>query len=702
MLQSNRVLSFFQPRERGDWSQQELAEFYRVEDALTKSGVGISTDRGLTDEGEPWFVFFRQDDEEVIVHFARIGGEYVVASNFTEAVFRGRNFQTLVRELLDSHPYVLPKQHSSRSNVFLHPATLLAALVVTGYVKSSELNATADDGSRPEKSFGWFLNRHDLAATYSAIVIASVWDSLAIDSSVTKPSDDLASLDHAQPAHGEHGPDIEQAVADDSLLQNVQAFQGTDDRSVLTAAALDLDGQDAVHVVNEPAVAGLVANPSDLHPELSHYDNAAVSSVHDAFRAENHLHSKLADFGLQQGDGFPIAGSEQVERTDTHNPVSSSTPSNPTPDHPAPQQVSTAPTTAIADSGTTIAPVTSTSAAQQVSTAPTTAIADSGTTIAPVTSTSEPAAQHVSTAPTTAIADSDTTIAPVTSTSEPAAQDDSTAPTTAIADSDTTIAPVTSTSEPAAQHDSTAPTTAIADSDTTIAPVTSTSEPAAQHDSTAPTTAIAHSDTTIAPVTSTSEPAAQHDSTAPTTAIAHSDTTIAPVTSTSEPAAQHDSTAPTTAIAHSDTTIAPVTSTSEPAAQHDSTAPTTAIAHSGTTIAPVTSTSEPAAQHDSTAPTTAIAHSGTTIAPVASTSEPAAHLNQVTSTGGPADHVNYAALPGDVTALLGGVTGNPLELSGPMQAFAHQAQHNLEASMSDGSTLSIVGIDVHHTAADLA
>jgi hypothetical protein len=462
MLQNNQILSLFQAYERGDWSQRELQEFYRVEGALTKSGVGISTDRGLTDEGDPWFVFFRQDNEEVIVHFARIGGEYVVASNFAEAVFRGRNFQTLVRELLDSHPYVLPKQHSSRSTVFLHPATLLAALVVTGYVKSSELNTTADDGSRPEKPFGWFLNRHDLAATYSAIVIASVWDSLAIDSSVTKPSDDLASLDHAQPAHGEHGPDIEQAVADDSLLQNIQMLHGMDDRSFLTAAALDLDGQDAVHavhVVNEPAVAGLVANPSGLHPELSHYDNAAVSSVHDAFRAENDLHSKLADFGLQQGD-FPIAASEQVERTDTHNPVSSSTPSNPTPDHPAP----------------------------------------------------------------------------------------------------------------------------------------------------------------------------------------HSDTTIAPVTSTSEPAVQHDSTALTTAIAHSDTTIAPVTSTSEPTAQ----------------------------------------------------------VNQVTSTGGPADQVNYAALPGDVTALLGGVTGNPLELSGPMQAFAHQAQHNLEASMSDGSTLSIVGIDVHHTATDLA
>ena len=88
MLQSNQILSLFRAYERGDWSQRELQEFYRVEGALTKSGVGISTDRGLTDEGDPWFVFFRQDNEEVIVHFARIGGEYVVASNFTEAVFR--------------------------------------------------------------------------------------------------------------------------------------------------------------------------------------------------------------------------------------------------------------------------------------------------------------------------------------------------------------------------------------------------------------------------------------------------------------------------------------------------------------------------------------------------------------------------------------------------------------------------------------
>jgi hypothetical protein len=439
MLQNSQVLSFFRACERGDWSQPELAEFYRVEDALTKSGVGISTDRGLTDEGEPWFIFFRQDNEEVIVHFARIGGEYVVASNFTEAVFRGRNFQTLVRELLDSNPYVLPKQHSSRSTIFLHPATLLAALVVTGYVKSSELNATADDGSRPEKPFGWFLNRHDLAATYSAIIIASVWDSLAIDSSVSKPSDDLVSLDHAQPAHGEHGPDIGQAVADDSLLQNM-AFHGTDDRSVLTAAALDLDGQDVVHLVIKPVIAGPVANPSGLHPESSHHDDAAASSAHDVFRAENDLESKLADFHLRLGDGFPIAAREQVERTVTNNPVSSSAPSNLTPDHPAPQHVSTAPTTAIEHSDTTIAPNNLSSASGAIQ-APVSdqqpKVGEPTAQVNQVVSTGEPAAQvHQVTSTGVPTAQ----VNQVVSTGEPAAQ----------------VNQVTSTGEPTAQVNSAA------------------------------------------------------------------------------------------------------------------------------------------------------------------------------------------------------------------------------------------------------
>ena len=47
------------PRSR-DRTSQELAEFYRVESALIQGGMKISTDRGVSDEGDPWFVFCRR------------------------------------------------------------------------------------------------------------------------------------------------------------------------------------------------------------------------------------------------------------------------------------------------------------------------------------------------------------------------------------------------------------------------------------------------------------------------------------------------------------------------------------------------------------------------------------------------------------------------------------------------------------------
>src|SRR5215831_17724327 len=143
-IMQHNVLSFF-PAQKGDWSQRELAEFYRVEAALVNSGIQLSTDRGLTDEGDPWFIFCRKDNDEVIIHFARIGGEYVIVSNLSDGVVRGRNFAALVGELLHSHSNVLPKANPHRQTVYLHPAALLAALIVTAYVKSGEMNSGPDD-----------------------------------------------------------------------------------------------------------------------------------------------------------------------------------------------------------------------------------------------------------------------------------------------------------------------------------------------------------------------------------------------------------------------------------------------------------------------------------------------------------------------------------------------------------------------------
>ena len=130
------VLSFFRPAPvaRGDWSQQEIAEFYRVEAALTQAGLHVTTDRGVSDEGDPWFVFCRFDGD-VILHFARIDDLYVVASEAFGRPLQGPDFRALLNAVAAEHPTLVPlprpDARGARGNLVLHPAALLAAIVAT-------------------------------------------------------------------------------------------------------------------------------------------------------------------------------------------------------------------------------------------------------------------------------------------------------------------------------------------------------------------------------------------------------------------------------------------------------------------------------------------------------------------------------------------------------------------------------------------
>jgi len=139
-----QVLSFFQRSPRfapapADWSQQELAEFYRVEAALIRAGIRVGTDRGLSDENEPWFVFYRTDDGEVVIHFARIDGEYLIAGPAYEEIARGFDFSALVRNMVARHPLI--RRSDNNSNLSIHPAALLVAVVGTAFFKTGEARA---------------------------------------------------------------------------------------------------------------------------------------------------------------------------------------------------------------------------------------------------------------------------------------------------------------------------------------------------------------------------------------------------------------------------------------------------------------------------------------------------------------------------------------------------------------------------------
>lgn len=146
-----RIIGFSPATEtpsRKGWSNQDLAELYRVEGALLQAGLRIETEGGVSDEGDPWFVFCHGDNGELIVHFARIDGRYVVAAPALPKPLGGADLGSIVRRFIAENPVSLPVPEANRrGNVLFHPAALLTIFVATILIMSSpsEGLAAADD-----------------------------------------------------------------------------------------------------------------------------------------------------------------------------------------------------------------------------------------------------------------------------------------------------------------------------------------------------------------------------------------------------------------------------------------------------------------------------------------------------------------------------------------------------------------------------
>ena len=68
----------YQPKPKKEaWDNQDIANFYRAVDILKKAGLNTEVDSGVTDEGDPWFVFIRPETGDVIAHFAHVDGFFI-------------------------------------------------------------------------------------------------------------------------------------------------------------------------------------------------------------------------------------------------------------------------------------------------------------------------------------------------------------------------------------------------------------------------------------------------------------------------------------------------------------------------------------------------------------------------------------------------------------------------------------------------
>ena len=144
--QPSDLTSLF-PDPKKDWSNQELADLFRVRQLLSGANVAVETDRGVSDEGDPWFVFCHANGE-VFIHLCRIDGYYLLDSPNVLRPLRGADFNELIADFTNQALPARGTEDEAEHRVIrlerggkvrLHPSAMLAALIWTLFLASEEL-----------------------------------------------------------------------------------------------------------------------------------------------------------------------------------------------------------------------------------------------------------------------------------------------------------------------------------------------------------------------------------------------------------------------------------------------------------------------------------------------------------------------------------------------------------------------------------
>jgi hypothetical protein len=296
-MSSGLVLSFLHRRSiSNDWNQHELAEFYRVESVLVQGGLSVTTDRGISDEGDPWFLFCRADNEEVIAHFARIDGEYLIVSNFHSGIARGRDFRRLIRQMIESHPLMLPIKRNQNQKIFLHPAALLAAMLASAYFLSNEKDATSGNGSHDntkKDSISFLLG--EKFGILAAASLAAIWIEHQADT-VFKLLENTVSLHGSAPSDEKIGVEAghDFASLDATIMQTVRDIESGAHRIDLSDAnlAIPQDGNDHQYVqglLAKQSNSEVANGPGGINSNLAQAPSATASNDYAATTHANSI-----------------------------------------------------------------------------------------------------------------------------------------------------------------------------------------------------------------------------------------------------------------------------------------------------------------------------------------------------------------------------------------------------------------------------
>lgn len=261
----------FRAPRSNDWTQEEIAEFYRIEHALVQARLQVETDRGLSDEGEPWFAFCRGDGE-VLVHIARDGGGYLMHASGLQAPVRARRLVDLARSFVDQFRVgAALEQATTGSTLLIHPVAMLAMVICAIFAANEDgvslgasvAPAEANNGQQQPNAPGGAVA---LYQSFEKVLAAAMGQAAALEAH--KDSIYLTIVCSIVAAIGVAAPIPEEVAGSSVVTHAAEAVEGHD-----VAAAHDFtDGESAlafdatplhVTVAWSVAVSDLLQAPSD-------------------------------------------------------------------------------------------------------------------------------------------------------------------------------------------------------------------------------------------------------------------------------------------------------------------------------------------------------------------------------------------------------------------------------------------------------
>lgn len=127
------------------WTNDELAEFYRIAHILRASGLELETDAGLSDAGDPWFAYIHADSGDVVAHFARIDGLVHAVGLPSGRRFSGPDLKSIVAQLTQAQPLLRVVGGQGKPMLSFLPIVAITTFVAAGLLAARDAHAAAGD-----------------------------------------------------------------------------------------------------------------------------------------------------------------------------------------------------------------------------------------------------------------------------------------------------------------------------------------------------------------------------------------------------------------------------------------------------------------------------------------------------------------------------------------------------------------------------